>query len=716
MAQRTYAIFVANYAAPIWISDDQGATWSNPLSTGLPSLSAVKNITVDSYNGYNSIVSSTFSGLFKSTDGGETYSQIPFTSVPLLEVQYINSLNVIAVGAGILRSNDGGNTFVSNSFDPVAAYGPGAVYTPTYYANNIFFDTLSNGFISIHDKIFKSFDGGATWIPLNGGNPISSGFPIKDIVANSSTIVAITEEGIYQSTDAGLTFTNVQPLLFVTADAALDIIGSSIYAFDSSGLIWVSTDAGATFTNVNSIATSGAYRDIFAHTASRVTFVSDDSGLPSTGALFLTTDSGATVNVVEDVDSRAYALDASLDVPCGECLPKFTFNPVTGLCELDTSSTPLCPDGYAYNEITKTCDKDGEESIVAPNCPPGCNVSLGTNGRGYCICIESFSFIPCCYELTDCAGLLDPIYTKTDLSDYESEGNIIKIQGSNACWQIQKLEDLCTDDVTVIVTDVFESCLACGPSYALYNCEDQEEIIYTIQDLQANLSKTVQLVEYPNKCWQIGPNPTSTFVPETVTISEVFDSCDECIPEYYVLSSCEGDITIYALPSDELLASDGLVAQIDIEGEPTCFSVEKIQGFPPEEPIEVTVVKGKFADCVCCLPQPAPEPEVFVRTTQKPVKKFYHITDSECEIRTNVKFANNYAKLFNTIKNGMGNCCGDVDLDKLWIEKELSDYSRINPPGECVPPPIPAEPEECPVPPISLCEAPENVSGTGNIN
>ena len=123
-------------------------------------------------------------------------------------------------------------------------------------------------------------------------------------------------------------------------------------------------------------------------------------------------------------------------------------------------------------------------------------------------------------------------------------------------------------------------------------------------------------------------------------------------------------------------------------------------------------VTNAYKDCECCLPD---EPEVFVRTSQKPVKKYYHITDSECEIRTNTKFANNYYKLFNTIKNGMGNCCDGVDFDKLWIEKELSDYSRINPPGECTFVPVPEEIAECPLPILVECVKVESVTGSGDL-
>ncbi len=53
-------------------------------------------------------------------------------------------------------------------------------------------------------------------------------------------------------------------------------------------------------------------------------------------------------------------------------------------------------------------------------------------------------------------------------------------------------------------------------------------------------------------------------------------------------------------------------------------------------------------------------------------------------------------------------------LDKLWIEKELSDYSLINPPGECVTPPAAVVVPDCPAATVVACSPPTDVSGTGD--
>ena len=201
------------------------------------------------------------------------------------------------------------------------------------------------------------------------------------------------------------------------------------------------------------------------------------------------------------------------------------------------------------------------------------------------------------------------------------------------------------------------------------------------------------------------------------------DACP--VTTAYVLVNCKaGDLTIGApadlvqSPSTVLVTSSDLAlyvgSVVNIAEYPgNCYTVLGPYTEDTGCPCDYYTVTDAHKDCSCCLPD---EPEVFVRTTQKPVKKYYHITDSECEIRTNTRFADNYYRLFQGLNYGIKNCCDDVNFDKLWIEKELSDYSKINLPDQCVPAPIPATPEECPTAPVAQCTPPTDLSGSGNLN
>jgi hypothetical protein len=166
----------------------------------------------------------------------------------------------------------------------------------------------------------------------------------------------------------------------------------------------------------------------------------------------------------------------------------------------------------------------------------------------------------------------------------------------------------------------------------------------------------------------------------------------------FVLVNCRSGFTfgrvqdIVQTPNTALVTSTDLTAYVGmvvniIEYPDTCFTVLGPYDSNTGCPCDLFTITNAFPDCECCYP---PEPDQAIdccdipKYTQKPFKKFYHIVDSACEIRDNQKFGNSYYKLFNEIKNGIQNCCDTIDFDKLWIKKELSDYSRINPPDQCI--------------------------------
>lgn len=170
----------------------------------------------------------------------------------------------------------------------------------------------------------------------------------------------------------------------------------------------------------------------------------------------------------------------------------------------------------------------------------------------------------------------------------------------------------------------------------------------------------------------------------------------------YVLLNCNATVT-FEFPEEIVQsATTALVTSTDLslyvgmvvniaEYPGNCYSVLGPYTENTGCPCDEYVVTEGYADCACCLP-PTPDPTCceIPKYTQKPVHKYYLITDTECEIKTNTKFANNYYKLFTSIKYGISNCCTGVDFDKLWIKKELADFDKMQY-GTC----IATEPELC---------------------
>ena len=173
-----------------------------------------------------------------------------------------------------------------------------------------------------------------------------------------------------------------------------------------------------------------------------------------------------------------------------------------------------------------------------------------------------------------------------------------------------------------------------------------------------------------------------------------------CPVESIQLTNCQDASTLFVDGIDP--SYDGSV--ITIAEYPGCWEVT-IAAVASTETVTFLNAFG-IDGCTCCLgesypPPPDPFPPVqqlpYSETTPLSPRLFYQVTQGECDINANIKFANGYYKLFLGLKNGYGNCCDTIDLDKLWIKKEQSDYSVMTDPNACS---APAEvvPIICPEP------------------
>lgn len=176
----------------------------------------------------------------------------------------------------------------------------------------------------------------------------------------------------------------------------------------------------------------------------------------------------------------------------------------------------------------------------------GCSLVYPMGGPNYVIvnagdCVDGLCPTPC-YELIDCAGILDPIYTTAQsLGQYSILGQVVQIQGYTNCWRVTDIVD-CDCAINVVVLQAYADCSACNPdpNYILTNCDDSSTIIYTSSDLSAYVGQVVNLDPDCPGCWIVneinGPIPSD--VPLTITDS--FDDCDACKTIFYKLEDCLG--------------------------------------------------------------------------------------------------------------------------------------------------------------------------------
>ena len=206
----------------------------------------------------------------------------------------------------------------------------------------------------------------------------------------------------------------------------------------------------------------------------------------------------------------------------------------------------------------------------------------------------------------------------------------------------------------------------------------------------------VYLAEYPETCWRVSKAGTPvTSLPYNVL--NTFPQCITClnaIPEppvvnVYILEDCLDPDTAPPIYSFTSSLADAVDQVVKLEGSELCWSVSTVV-FDGQTITDVTIATNEadvpqiFDDCICCLPTPEPAPIKYTRVIPKPDRKFYQIRQSQCDIKANIRFADGYYRLFKQLKYGISNQCDGVNLERLWIRKNLSDLAMINDPTACI--------------------------------
>ncbi len=233
----------------VWRSTDYGANWV-PLFDSQPigSIGAIavapsdpNIIYVGSGAGIIRPDLSTGDGVYKSTDGGATWTHLGLRDSQMIAMIDVdprnpNRLFVAALGhpygpneeRGIFRSTDGGRTFekvlyrdeyTSGNDVRIDPSNPNTVYATLWQQQQSYVE--GGGFGGAGNGIFKSTDGGTTWKPLTEGLPpviqanlaLSQSNPrvlyatVAGATANNQTTGQV---GFYKSSDAGEHWTLVR--------------------------------------------------------------------------------------------------------------------------------------------------------------------------------------------------------------------------------------------------------------------------------------------------------------------------------------------------------------------------------------------------------------------------------------------------------------------------------------------------------------------------
>ncbi len=240
----------------IYCSSDDGVTWipknipPNPLvEGGLIGLGITMNGTL--------LVGSFYNGLWRSTDEGTSWTKVSD-----------GMRNPVA-----FFSNDSGHVFIATSVDGVfRSINDGISWDKicTIPANDIVIDQENRIFISgVGSTVYRSNDGGSTWLSANIGLPNPFTFVATLSVNSHNDIFLGGDAGIFRSldngdhwspTNYGLSIYSTGKLLFDSSGIIYCLSGRTIYCSSDNGDSWTQIGRGVLGEEVRAILVLGGNR------------------------------------------------------------------------------------------------------------------------------------------------------------------------------------------------------------------------------------------------------------------------------------------------------------------------------------------------------------------------------------------------------------------------------------------------------------------------
>jgi len=296
--------YMAQVNGGVWKSNDYGRTW-NPIFDDQPtqSVGAIavapsdpNTIYVASGEGLQRPDLSVGDGIYKSTDGGKTWTHLGLRDgqqIPALAVDPRDPSRVFAAvlghpygpneERGVYRSTDGGQTWqkvLSQDENTGASdiemdpQNPDVLYACLWRARQGPWED-GNSYGGAGGGIFKSTDGGNTWNKLGGGLPEDVVQAYVAIAPSNpqrvySSLAVTRGTRIYRSDDAGAHWTQI------TTDArpAMRIGGGDLavprvdpknpdVVYTTSIVTWRSNDGGKTWTGIRGAPGGDDYQNIW---------------------------------------------------------------------------------------------------------------------------------------------------------------------------------------------------------------------------------------------------------------------------------------------------------------------------------------------------------------------------------------------------------------------------------------------------------------------
>ncbi|MGB9664211.1 MAG: YCF48-related protein, partial [Ignavibacteria bacterium] len=244
-------IYVVGDAGSMYKSTDNGGNWEEKFTYLGQALEFQRRVVFINENvgficGGSSSSADSLGYVLKTTDGGETWIQIPYNFKTQLYAISAPSENVIYTSAGsslVFKSTDGGMTWTKSTIYTTAT----TLWDIQFYDENLGYACGSSG------RIFKTTNGGANWTLLT--SPFGTSTVYSMSILDPSTVIAVgVSAKAYKTTDGGSTWAALTvgipgSYFIVRFYHNVGYIGSYL---SPAGYISKSTDGGNTWTPLTS--------------------------------------------------------------------------------------------------------------------------------------------------------------------------------------------------------------------------------------------------------------------------------------------------------------------------------------------------------------------------------------------------------------------------------------------------------------------------------